>query len=177
MDELLELVGGPGHGESVAAALRDAPCLWWVAGGHALRLHLGRAWRHHEDLDLGLRRDDLPLLVDHLCRCGLNGLSADRSGPRPLEVTVSEGDEECWIYRHDRDIRVRWRDAVLITAAGTPYLAPELQLLVKSRALRRKDDVDGRVVIPELDAARRTWLGRALPAAHPWQTVIEGAFR
>jgi len=177
MDELNELVGGPGLAESIAAALRDAPCMWWVTGGQALRLHLGRVWRHHADLDIGVRSKDLNLLVGHLHRRGLNGVVGDHTRPGSFELTVSDGDDGCWIYRHDRNIRVRWDHAVLVTVAGTPYLSPELQLLVKSRALRDKDDVDGRVVIPELDTARLTWLGRALPAEHPWQTIIEGALR
>lgn len=37
--------------------------------------------------------------------------------------------------------------AVLRSAAGIPYLAPELQLLYKSKGLRPKDDVDAAEVI------------------------------
>ena len=31
---------------------------WWISGGHALELHLGRSWREHEDSDVGVLRQD-----------------------------------------------------------------------------------------------------------------------
>ena len=30
---------------------RGAPFRWWLSGGHAFELHLGRSWRHHDDTD------------------------------------------------------------------------------------------------------------------------------
>jgi hypothetical protein len=58
---------------------------------------------------------------------------------------------------------------VLAAADGTRYLAPELQLLFKSKDVRPKDDVDAARVIPLLDVVRRRRLGELLPATHPWQ--------
>jgi hypothetical protein len=61
---------------------------------------------------------------------------------------------------------------VLQTPDGVAYLAPELQLLFKSRHLRPKDDVDASEVIPELSVGRRAQLTRLLAAEHAWQGLL-----
>lgn len=44
----------------VAGELRGLPCRWWIAGGWAIDLHLGRQSRAHADVDvLFLRADQL----------------------------------------------------------------------------------------------------------------------
>jgi len=44
--------------EGVADLLQDMPTPWWIPGGWALDLHLGRHTRAHDDMDvLVLRRD------------------------------------------------------------------------------------------------------------------------
>jgi hypothetical protein len=30
------------------------PFRWWFSGGRALKLHVGRSWRDHEDTDIGV---------------------------------------------------------------------------------------------------------------------------
>lgn len=103
-----------------------------------------------------------------------NNLWCRRStdGPWLLDVTIGEGEDDMWVYRRDPRIRLPWADAVLQTPEGLPYLAPELQLLFKSRDRREKDEVDARQVVPELDSVRADRLHRMLPAAHPWQRLL-----
>lgn len=57
-----------------------------------------------------------------------------------------------------------WDIAVLRTAEGTPYLAPEL---------RSKDGVDAVEVIPCLNAQQRDLLSRLLESNHPWQRRLD----
>ncbi len=173
----------------------DAPFRWWISGGLALEVHLGRSWREHSDTDLGLLRshvrDLAPVLAGwdvHVATAGRlstwTGVAAraDRSennlwcrrdpdSPWSLDVTIGEGDEESWIFRRDPRVRVPWAEAVL-TSADVPYLAPELQLLFKSRDLRPKDDIDAREVIPELESRRRHRLADLLAQDHPWQSLL-----
>jgi hypothetical protein len=175
---------------------RAAPFRWWFAGGHALELHLGRSWRHHDDTDVGVIRRDAPairlLLADwdiHVAAAGRltpwSGGALEQSvhqdnlwarrriaGPWQLDITVGEGDDEAWIYRRDERLRIPWEDAVLRTAAGVSYLAPELQLLFKSMDVRNKDLVDAREVIPELSDQQRGLLVRHLPVDHDWQVLL-----
>jgi len=182
--------------ESVVETFASAPFRWWVTGGHALDLHLRRSWRDHEDTDVGIVRSDLSalqtLLPDwdlHVAAAGhlapwrgeplevvrhQNNVWCRRTadGPWVLDVTIGEGSDEDWIYRRDPSVRVPWGMAVLRTTEGVPYLAPELQLLYKSKGLRPKDDVDAAEVIPRLDARQRGLLSRLLESSHPWQRQL-----
>ena len=168
---------------------------WWVTGGHALELHLGTSWRGHADTDVSVRRADTTSLRTHLAdwdaqvaAAGVlrpwagEELTADRSqnnlwwrrspgAPFCLDVVISEGDERDWIYRRDPQIRRPWNEAVLVSAAGVPYLAPELQLLFKSHNPRPKDTEDANQVLPRLDPPRRAWLAHRLAPAHEWHDL------
>ncbi len=84
------------------------------------------------------------------------------------------GDDERWIYRRDPRIRFPWPEAVLRTANGIPYLAPDLQLLFKAKNPRARDNVDAQVVIPELDKTRSDRLRWMLPSRHPWHSHLQG---
>ncbi len=178
---------------SVVDIFSSARFRWWVSGGHSLDLALGRTWRHHEDTDVGVARHDLPALHALLAGWDLYVAAAgrltpwrgeplgidryqnnvwcrvNRDGAWMLDVTISEGSDQDWIYRRDRTVVVPWEVAVQHTADGIPYLAPELQLLYKSKGPREKDDVDAAVVIPSLGAPRRDLLARLLKPDHPWQ--------
>jgi hypothetical protein len=174
----------------------DAWMRWWITGGRALELHLGRSWRDHDDADVSVARGDIVELRAvlhgwdiHVAAAGhlerwrgetlVSELHQNNLWCRPspgdgwrLDVTVSEGDAVDWIYRRDRRVRVPWDEAVLRSPDGIPYLAPDLQLLFKSREPRPKDDLDARTVIPEIDADRQGRLRSLLPASHPWQDLI-----
>ncbi len=173
-----------------------APLRWWMSGGHALELHLGQSWRGHDDIDVSVIRRDVPALRSILDGWDVRVAAAGRlmawsgdvlevglhqnnlwcrsttDGPWQLDVTVGEGDDERWIYRRDARIWLPWSEAVLRTATGVPYLAPELQLLFKAKNPRPKDDVDAQVVIPMLDKAQRDRLRWMLPSSHSWHSRL-----
>ena len=190
---------GPWEPLTLQAAVQTfalAPFRWWISGGHALDLHMQRSWRDHEDTDVGVVRSDLPAVHTFLTHWDLHiaaagqlmtwrgePLEIDRhqnnlwcrvtaGAPWLLDVTIGEGSNDSWIYRRDPSVQQRWDVAVLRTTDGIPYLAPELQLLFKSKGLRPKDDVDAAEVIPALDAAQRGFLGRHLRVDHPWRRLL-----
>jgi hypothetical protein len=179
-----------------AELFQPAPFRWWISGGQAFELHVGRSWRVHGDTDVGIARQDVPELRAVLAGwdvcVAVSGQLVPWSG-QPLtadlhqnnlwcrrtvgaawevDVTVSEGDGSCWIYRRNTRIRRPWGAAVLRTAEGIPYLAPELQLLFKSAGRRPKDDADAQEVIPQLGAEEREWLAQLLPAGHRWTHLL-----
>lgn len=66
-DEMVRLYG-PWAGRTptdAAAFFADYAGLWWVAGGWALEAFSGAA-RQHDDCDISVLRDELPLLRRHL---------------------------------------------------------------------------------------------------------------
>lgn len=180
----------------VRAQFDRAPMRWWIAGGHALELHLGQSWRSHADTDVGIARGEASALRGafdgwdiQVAAAGVlspwdgRALDPQRSEnnlwcrPTPasrwrLDVLVGEGTDSEWIYRRDPAVRRPWPEAVLTSADGTPYLAPELQLLFKSKTPRPKDDVDAEFVLPRLEPARVTWLAAQLADAHPWHALL-----
>lgn len=154
--------------DEVVRLFTGAPMRWFITGGHALELHLGRSWRDHDDIDVGIVRHEAPALRGvlagwdlHVAAAGVlhpwtgRSLSTDPDdhennlwcrpapdAPWAIDVTVGEGDATDWIYRRDPSIRRPWPEAVLVSPTGIPYLAPDLQLLYKSVRPRPKDLVD-----------------------------------
>lgn len=172
--------------------LAGAACRWWISGGYALELHTGRSWRDHDDIDIGVRRDDALALRHHLDGWDLhvaaggvltpwdghpldesaheNNVWARRTPASPwtIDIPISSGDDREWVYRRDPSVHRPWDVAVLRSPDGLPYLAPEIQLLFKAKNARPKDEIDATVVIPLLEPDRRDWLFRQLPVGHPW---------
>ena len=62
--------------EEVTDVLADLDCAWWVAGGWALDLHLGKQTRAHADVDVLVLRDDLRKV-----RCHLSGWDLHAADP------------------------------------------------------------------------------------------------
>ena len=173
-----------------------APFRWWISGGYALELFVGRTWRHHEDMDVGVCRRDAPAMAGLLGGWDLHVAAGGRltpwdgtaldpgrhqnnvwcrrtpASPWSLDLTIGDGDEGSWVYRRDPSLRLRWDDAVLRTADDVPYLAPDLQLLFKSTNVRPKDDEDAQQVIPVIPPERRARLRRWLPADHVWRRLL-----
>lgn len=179
---------------SVTAArevFRTARFRWFFSGGHALELALGDSWRPHGDLDVGVCRGDLDAVYCHLQDWELFVAAAGSLSPwdgRPLslerhennvwarrnanapwafDLTVGGGDTDVWWSRRDPEIRLPWTEAVQ-QADGIPYLAPHVQLLMKAKSPRPKDDLDAEMVVPALASSQRQWLAEHLPGEHPW---------
>jgi len=179
-------------------AVLDVP--WWLAGGWAIDLHVGRQSRLHEDIDVLVLRPDHVTVRAALADWDLH--AADPPGtlrPWPLgetlpaavhdvwcrrgpdepwafQLMIDDVDGDDWVFRRDR--RVRRPLARIAGPASTvelPLLAPEIQLLYKSRALRPKDQADFDTVLPVLSDVQRSWLRDALTTVspgHPWLPVL-----
>jgi Aminoglycoside-2''-adenylyltransferase len=176
----------------IAELFTGAPFRWWIGGGHALELSAGRSWRPHGDVDVGICRRDAAALRSFLHDWDLhvasggqltpwNGepLRADLnqnnvwcrrslSSPWSFDATIGEGDDDVWIYRRDPSLRLPWDEAVLLSDDGIPFLAPDLQLLFRSKNPGAKDDEDAGQVIGSLSEVQRNRLAGRLPPDHPW---------
>jgi hypothetical protein len=174
----------------------EAP--WWLAGGWALDAFLGRVTRRHEDTDVLILRADHVRVRHALAEWDAH--AADPPGSlRPWAVgeglparvqdvwlrrrpgdawsfqfMIDETAGNQWIYR--RDARVQRSLESLSGPASRKrcrVLAPEIQLLYKSRAVREKDQADFSAVVPALDERQRAWLRDALRLTAPGHTWLD----
>lgn len=165
---------------------------WWIAGGYAIELAVGYAFRDHGDLDVLLLRRDQLAVQEALD--GWQWWAADppgtlrpwRSGevlgpdvhdiwcrpgpdePWRIQVMLDASSGQDWVSRRDSRVR-RPIDALGAMSqaspahpAPVPYLAPEVQLYYKARNPRPKDERDFTAVLPVLTAEQRHWLLDAL---------------
>ncbi len=166
---------------------------WWIAGGHAIDLFVGRSTRPHEDIDVQLLRADESRLRGLLTgwelftaqgrrlapwretdRARLIWCRRSSVAPWALEVLLADTADDRWVYR--RDPRITRQVAELGAVADeVPYLRPEIQLLFKSKMVRPKDEADFQATLPLLDDAARDWLQDSLAVVspgHPWLDPI-----
>lgn len=180
----------------VAAVMRGFRRPWWIAGGYAIDALCGQGRREHGDIDIGLFAADQVAVRTHLR--GWDPHAADPPGTlRPwaeeealpaevhdiwvrrdeadawrFQLMLNPRDGDDWVYRRDSRIRrpigdlVWWRE-------GIPYLAPEIQLLFKSKGAREKDRQDFEDALPLLEREQRQWLAAALGVASPGHEWLE----
>lgn len=167
---------------------------WWVAGGEAIDLFVGRSTRAHGDLDLAMLRRDVDRLRIlggewdvHIARDGRltqwdGELLADdmhqfwvrRMGARAwaFEVLLEYTDGDEWLFRRDHRVRRPIREIGRQASSGVPVLAPEICLLYKAAHTDwERNALDFEVTAPLLSGEERKWLRHSLDMAapgHPW---------
>jgi hypothetical protein len=189
--------------EEIARRLAGVQAPWYIAGGWAIDLFLGKQHREHEDLEIAAphaRFGDivaaLPDLDFFVVGDGLawpmneagemfdahhQTWARDRSNERwRLDLFREPADGDIWISRRDERIRLPYSQLIERTAGGIPYGRPEVILLFKAKASRPKDEDDFATVLPRLDTRARTWLREALSLIqpdHPWITTLQEGTR
>jgi GrpB-like predicted nucleotidyltransferase (UPF0157 family) len=185
--------------EAVALELKQFEHPWHIASGWAIDLFMGRVTRVHHDVDVVIARTDQLALQHCLAQRGWKLLTPfeGRQEPWPphmllepprhqvhahrdeafIDCLLSDLSNGLWHYRRDPAVVRQLDRAVLRTAHGIPFLAPELVLLFKSKNTsfnkreRSQDRIDFDLVHTHLEAERRAWLRWALLATepeHPW---------
>jgi hypothetical protein len=179
--------------------LSALPVPWWVAGGWALDLFLGKVTRAHKDLDIGIFRKDAAMVVAALsgwdffeARDGVlsrlasgDALRAEanslwckqaKAAQWELELMLDRSDAESWVFRRDARITRPLSSAIRRNPEGIAYLAPEIQLLYKARATRAQDQADFDQVVPLLTLNARAWLCESLmrtDSEHVWISMLK----
>jgi hypothetical protein len=169
---------------------------WWIAGGQAIDLFVGRRTRPHGDIDVLIRRDDQLQVQSYLSDWDLHkthqpGLKPWPTGEfqvRPvddiwcrrtedcawqLQLLLLDTDADQWVFKRDPTIRGPIDSLGRRTASGVPYMAPEIQLLYKAHVKTlEKDEADFRVAVPLMEESACTWLLACLemrfPDGHAW---------
>ena len=142
------------------------------------------------DVDVGILKCDAPVVLSALAswqffeakddrltalppgalpRNDVNSLWGRRIGSSlwEIEIMLEHADGEHWIYRRAPEIRRPFAEILCRAECDLKYLAPEIQLLYKSKGVRPKDDEDFRSTVPKLSAAACDWLRDSLAISQP----------
>ena len=189
---------GPWQPETPAGVLdllREAPFVWWVAGGWSLELGDAPA-RRHEDVDVVVLRRDLDAVRDQLAdwhiwendsgwlRALLPGAPAhdrpeqwwvrrDAWSPWIMDMLITPTDGDDWLFKKDHRVRRPLGELVRLGSDGVPYQVPEVGLLYKAFLDRPKDVGDLERCWPVLDEAARAWLREAVALALPGSSWVD----
>jgi Aminoglycoside-2''-adenylyltransferase len=179
--------------------MRGFPAPWWVAGGWALDLWLGRRTRDRQDLDVAVLREDqrklyatlrrwelyyattdhrlLPLRPGQWLEPPLHGVWARRAPDAPwlCEFLLNEHEGADWLYRRDPVVRMPLAEIGGVISGGIPILVPEIVLLYKAHEPTEKNEADFQAVMPHLWPSATAWLLWALEETtpeHPWTAQL-----
>jgi len=178
----------------VAALMREFEPEWFVAGGWAIDLYLGRETRPHGDVEIAIYRRDQTALRNYLdgwlLRKAENGVltdwredeflelpiheihcSRDTGELRLLEVLLNETDGGDWTFRRNKCVKKPLSKLHLTANSGTRFLRPEVVLLYKLKNPRVRDEQDFLATVGHLDSESKEWLKNAIlvcDARHHW---------
>jgi hypothetical protein len=172
--------------DDVRSTFKQATFPWWIVGGHAIDLCIGRETRTHGDIEVAVLRRDQVALQDllrtfelwYVPEPGKGLVRWDRGTALPpeaheiwsretghelwtLEILVEEAIDDRWIYRRDDRVSAPLSE-IGRDIDGVPVIRPEIALLYKSKGSRERDQADFAAVLPHLDRSARTWLADAL---------------
>ena len=172
----------------VARLMRGFPRPWYIAGGWAIDLFLGRETREHDDIDVTIFRNDQAELRTHLAAWAfekvvdgqrlpwadgewldlpVHEVHATSETRARVEFLLNESSGAMWQFRRNPAITRRIDRIGMRTSAGVPFLVPEIVLLFKAKAFGAKDARDFDLIRPRLRAEPRRWLKHALETCHP----------
>jgi len=162
---------------------------WFIAGGWAIDLAIGRVTRKHDDIDFCIFRESLPLLLNYfkewkieVCIPGTSDRLVcesveDAASPRHelhlikgnynFEVLLNEKNGKNVLFRRDTSITLPIETFTCRSKNKIPYVRPAWQLLFKAKYNKEKDQQDFNEVIKILSNHDREWLHQALSRNQP----------
>ncbi len=172
----------------VAGLMRGFPHPWYIAGGWAIDLYLGRVTRVHDDIDVVILRKDQFELRRHLTDwvfvkvvdghrlpwtdgerldLPIHEVHATSGNRARIEFLLNESSSGTWHFRRNLAVTRHLNQIGAQTSTGVPFLAPEIVLLFKAKSPEAKDAHDFDFVLPRLEDEPRRWLKDALETCHP----------
>jgi hypothetical protein len=180
----------------LARVMRRYPEPWFISGGWAIDLFVGRVTRAHEDVEVGAYFPHQAALRRHLAdweMARIRGVAwepwnsdqaielpefqaqarSDRLAPRVFDIFLNPLDGDNWLSRRHPELRVRATDVFARTIGrgneprGVPYLVPEVQLLYKAKYHRSKDETDFDAAVGLMTPTQSRWLRETLEIHHP----------
>lgn len=180
----------PIHPRDLLSLLGGAPFPWWITGGWALDLYLGRQTRPHFDTDVAIARRDQVTAQRYLRTWDFYSTERNKDGkivlrqwnpgeilgeefpgvwareseddPWRFEFHFHEIDDELWIFRYCGAIQHSLGSIGGLSSEGIPYFLPEIALLYKAARLRDVDEEDFQQALPHLTLEQRGQLSADL---------------
>jgi len=179
----------------------QAPFFWAIGGGYAIEIFTGEAFREHEDVDLLVWRDELPLVRSFLKNWDV--YASDPPGTLRywsdsenlganvhdiwirnineqewrFQLMVMDREQDLWLFRRDPELKRAIDEVIYYDKQNVPYLSPVYQLLFKAKNRRNKDEVDFTYCLPCLSAQEQQNLALLLKKVysqnHPWLQRLE----
>jgi hypothetical protein len=152
---------------AVCSLLSSVTAPYWIIGGWAIDLAVGRVTRDHRDVDVMMLERDKHALWSDLTEVDVESTGPLRPGrlvlrsdklPLPTEVFLSKATGRSLVYRRGTYSVTRELADITRYRDGIPYLAPEVVLLFKVRSKAARDQHDVEAALPLLDAGQRSWL-------------------
>ncbi|AUG75917.1 hypothetical protein CFP65_0999 [Kitasatospora sp. MMS16-BH015] len=175
--------------EQVAQRLLGLAVPWCVAGGWSLDLFRGEESRPHGDLEIAVPAGSFAAVRERFPELAFDAVGSGRiwpsAGPEAMDAVhqtwVRDPATEDWLFdvfrephegarwvcRRDERLKLPYEEVIERTAEGIPYLAPEMALLFKAKAVRPKDQLDFDGALPLLGPERRARLRGWLELVHP----------
>ena len=171
---------------------------WYIAGGWAIELYLGKVTRVHEDIEITIFRQDQRELYDYLNDWVLDKVipgqykrerwlpnewlslpiheihatsPSKENSKSNFEILLNESDRLSWYFRRNQQVKRLLYKIGKIGYQGIPYLSPEIVLLYKAKEPTASDFHDFIQTIDLLTIEERTWLSQAIRdcyQSHPW---------
>lgn len=82
--------------------------------------------------------------------------------PWRIQAMLFDVENGEWIFKRDDSIRRELSSIKMSTKDDVRFLAPEVQLLYKSKSLREKDERDFHHALPAMNSEQKAWLKSAL---------------
>jgi hypothetical protein len=180
---------------ALAGVMRAFDRPWFVSGGWAIDLFLGRVTREHGDVEVGVYRRDQARLHEHL-----HGWTLEKVDPMPtddgtwkkwapndvlelpdhqararkpsgelreFEIFLNESTPAHWTSRRHPDLLREIADVWMTGDLGVPFLPPDVQLLYKAKCCRPKDERDFEHALPPYDREAKGMADRNLETVPP----------
>jgi len=197
--EVLDPPWDPWRPADIARLLAGVTAPWYVAGGWAIDLFLGRQTRDHGDLEIAVPASAFPAIRDALADYEFDVIGSGQRWPldspafqamhqtwaREPDTGVYRADvfreperDAAWVCRRDASISLPYEDLIRRTGDGIPYLVPEVNLLFKAkRADEPKNQADFAATANVLGEGAAGWLRWALQRVHPGHAWIDALGR
>ncbi|HZG59866.1 MAG TPA: hypothetical protein VEY68_05265 [Anoxybacillus sp.] len=157
---------------------------WFIAGGWAIDLGVGKVTRKYEDVDICIFREYTQEILDYFSDWKISVTIPGERRLEPvtsvedtrlprfglhlhkenqfIEILLTDVSDDKVLFRRDPSISMDIDKFVRVDKAGRKYVAPEWQLLFKAKEGRVKDEHDFRAYLPTMTVEQREWLLSAL---------------